>query len=92
MGDSLLVGGAKMGMDVRLCGPRSCWPDEDLVAECQDIAEQTGARITITDDPAKAVDGVDFLYTDVWVSMGEDKTSGTSGSSSSGRTRSTPTS
>jgi ornithine carbamoyltransferase len=72
MGDSLMVGGAKMGMDVRLCGPKHLWPDKDLVAECRTIAEQTGARITLSDDPAEAVKGVDFLYTDVWVSMGED--------------------
>ena len=68
-----MVGGAKMGMDVRLCGPKDLWPDTDLVAECRAIAEQTGARITLSDDPAEAVKGVDFLYTDVWVSMGEDK-------------------
>jgi ornithine carbamoyltransferase len=61
-----------MGMDVRLCGPKHLWPDKDLVAECRTIAEQTGARITLSDDPAEAVKGVDFLYTDVWVSMGED--------------------
>ena len=73
MGNSLLVGGAKMGMDVRLCGPKDLWPDTGLVAECQAIAEQTGARITLSDDPAEAVKGVDFLYTDVWVSMGEAK-------------------
>ena len=73
MGDLLLVGGAKMGMDVRLCGPKDLWPDTGLVAECQAIAEQTGARITLSDDPAEAVKGVDFLYTDVWVSMGEAK-------------------
>ena len=73
MGDSLMVGGAKMGMDVRLCGPKDLWPDEAFVAECRAIAEATGARITLSDDPAEAVKGVDFLYTDVWVSMGEDK-------------------
>jgi ornithine carbamoyltransferase len=73
MGDSLLVGGAKMGMDVRLCGPKSLWPDKALVKTCQAIAAETGARITLSDDPAKAVKGVDFLYTDVWVSMGEAK-------------------
>ena len=73
MGDSLLVGGAKMGMDVRLCGPKDLWPGDELVATCHAIAEDTGARITLTDDPAEGVKGVDFLYTDVWVSMGEDK-------------------
>jgi ornithine carbamoyltransferase len=72
MGDSLLVGGAKLGMDVRLCGPRELWPDPELVKTCKAVAKQTGARITLTDDPAKGVAGADFLYTDVWVSMGED--------------------
>jgi ornithine carbamoyltransferase len=71
MGDSLLVGGSKLGMDIRLCGPRDLWPHDDLVATCRAIAAETGARITITDDPAVGVKGVDFLYTDVWVSMGE---------------------
>jgi ornithine carbamoyltransferase len=73
MGDSLLVGGAKMGMDVRLCGPKDLWPDKALVADSKAIAKETGAKITLTDDPAVGVKGVDFLYTDVWVSMGEDK-------------------
>ncbi len=72
MGDSLLVGGAKMGMDVRLCGPKHLWPDKELVAECKAVAKETGAKVTLTDDPAVGVKGVDFLYTDVWVSMGED--------------------
>jgi ornithine carbamoyltransferase len=72
MGDSLLVGGSKMGMDVRLCGPRDLWPDKALVKACQDIAKETGARITLTEKPAEGVKGADFLYTDVWVSMGED--------------------
>ncbi|HEY7738235.1 MAG TPA: ornithine carbamoyltransferase [Candidatus Limnocylindria bacterium] len=71
MGDSLMVGGVKMGMDVRLCGPRHLWPDADLVKECKAIAKETGARLTLTDDPAVGAKGVDFLYTDVWVSMGE---------------------
>jgi ornithine carbamoyltransferase len=73
MGDSLLVGGAKLGMDVRLCAPQALWPTDDLVAECRRIADDTGARITITEDTAEGVAGVDYLYTDVWVSMGEDK-------------------
>jgi ornithine carbamoyltransferase len=73
MGDSLLVGGAKLGMDVRLVSPRSLWPADDLVATSREIAKETGARITITDDPAEGVKDVDYLYTDVWVSMGEDK-------------------
>jgi ornithine carbamoyltransferase len=72
MGNSLLVGGAKLGMDVRLCAPRSLWPHDELVATCRAIAADTGARVTLTEDPAEGVAGVDFLYTDVWVSMGED--------------------
>ena len=72
MGNSLLVGGSKLGMDVRLCAPRSLWPNDELVATCRGIAEETGARITLTEDPAEGVAGVDFLHTDVWVSMGED--------------------
>jgi ornithine carbamoyltransferase len=73
MGDSLLIGGAKLGMDVRLCGPKHLWPTDDLVKQCRDVAKDTGARITLTDDPKEGVKGVDFIYTDVWVSMGEDK-------------------
>jgi ornithine carbamoyltransferase len=69
--NSLLVGGAKLGMDVRLCAPKSLWPDKNLIATCRRIATQTGARITITDDIATGVAGADYLYTDVWVSMGE---------------------
>jgi ornithine carbamoyltransferase len=72
MGDSLLIGGSKLGMDVRLCAPRELWPHDDLVARCREIAEATGARVTLTEDPAEGVKDVDFLYTDVWVSMGED--------------------
>jgi ornithine carbamoyltransferase len=71
MGNSLLVGGAKMGMDVRLGAPKSCWPAADLVSTCREIAADTGARITLTEDRDEAVRGVDFLHTDVWVSMGE---------------------
>ena len=71
MGDSLLVGGAKLGMDVRLCAPKALWPEDELVKQCKAIAKDTGARITLTDDPKVGVKGVDFLYTDVWVSMGE---------------------
>jgi ornithine carbamoyltransferase len=71
MGNSLMVGAAKMGMDFRAAAPKQCQPSEELVAQCREIASQTGATITITDDVAKAVKGVDFLYTDVWVSMGE---------------------
>jgi ornithine carbamoyltransferase len=71
MGDSLMIGGVKMGMDVRLCGPKHLWPNADLVKDCKAIAKDTGARLTLTDDPAVGAKGVDFLYTDVWVSMGE---------------------
>jgi ornithine carbamoyltransferase len=71
MGDSLMVGGAKMGMDVRLCGPKHLWPDPELVKQSKAVAQETGAKITLTDDPAVGAKGVDFLYTDVWVSMGE---------------------
>ncbi len=71
MGNSLLIGGAKMGMDVRLCAPKACQPEPEVQAYARAIAEKTGARITITDDIAAAVQGVDFVYTDVWVSMGE---------------------
>jgi ornithine carbamoyltransferase len=71
MGDSLMIGGAKMGMDVRLCGPKDLWPDPALVAEARAIAATTGARLTLTDDVAVGVKEADFLYTDVWVSMGE---------------------
>ncbi len=73
MGDSLLIGGAKMGMDVRLCAPKVCWPEQSIQDEAQAIAKETGARITITEDVDTAVTGVDFVYTDVWVSMGEPK-------------------
>jgi len=73
MGDSLLIGGAKMGMDVRLCAPKVCWPQQSIQDEAQAIAKETGARITITEDVDTAVAGVDFIYTDVWVSMGEPK-------------------
>ena len=73
MGNSLMVGGCKLGMDVRLCAPEHLWPADDLVKDCREIAEQTGARLTLTADVDEGVSGVDFLYTDVWVSMGEDK-------------------
>ncbi|MBP5482835.1 MAG: ornithine carbamoyltransferase [Bacteroidales bacterium] len=71
MGNSLLVGGAKMGMDVRIVAPKALQPSADLVSKCQEIAKETGARITITDDVDKGVKGCDFVYTDIWVSMGE---------------------
>lgn len=73
MGNSLLVGAAKMGMDIRLVAPEAFWPDAELVAQCREIAMQTGAKITLTEDVQEGVQGCDFLYTDVWVSMGESK-------------------
>ena len=69
--NSLMVGGCKLGMDVRLCAPESLWPDGSLVETCRAIASDTGARLTLTDSVEKGVAGADFLYTDVWVSMGE---------------------
>jgi len=71
MGNSLMVGAAKMGMDFRAVAPKQCWPEEALVAKCREIAKQTGAKITLTETVEEGVKGVDFLYTDVWVSMGE---------------------
>ena len=71
MGNSLLVGGAKMGMDVRIVAPKALQPAAELVEACRKVAEETGARITITDDVDAGVKGCDFIYTDVWVSMGE---------------------
>jgi ornithine carbamoyltransferase len=71
MGDSLLVGAAKMGMDFRLAAPTSLQPNTALIAQCQNIAQKTGAKIDITEDITAAIKGVDFVYTDVWVSMGE---------------------
>jgi ornithine carbamoyltransferase len=73
MGRSLLVMGALMGSDVRLAGPEELHPPKEVVGIAEDIARGTGARITITDNPAEAVSGVDFIHTDVWVSMGESK-------------------
>ncbi len=72
MGNSLMVGAAKMGMDFRAAAPKKYWPAKELVDECKRIAKETGAKITLTEKAADAVKGVDFIYTDVWVSMGED--------------------
>jgi ornithine carbamoyltransferase len=69
--NSLLLVAAKLGMDVRIGAPKDLWPASDHVETCQDFAAASGARITLTDDPIEAVSGVDFVYTDVWVSMGE---------------------
>jgi len=73
MGRSLLVMGALMGSDVRLAGPAELHPPKDVVDLARQVAERTGARITVTEDPAQAVSGADFIHTDVWVSMGEAK-------------------
>ena len=71
MGNSLLVGGAKMGMDVRIVAPKALQPSAELQAQCFAVARETGARITITDNVDEGVKGCDFVYTDIWVSMGE---------------------
>jgi ornithine carbamoyltransferase len=71
MGCSLLIGGTQMGMDVRICSPAELAPPPELVAQMRLLAQTTGARITLQADPIAAVAGADFLYTDVWVSMGE---------------------
>jgi ornithine carbamoyltransferase len=73
MGRSLLVMGALMGSDVRMVGPASLAPPDDVITTAREIADRTGATITITDDAAEGVSGVDFVHTDVWVSMGESK-------------------
>jgi ornithine carbamoyltransferase len=71
MANTYLVGGAKLGMDVRIAAPKSLWPHDDVVSLARGFAEETGAKITITEDVAEAVAGCDVLLTDVWVSMGE---------------------
>jgi len=71
MGNSLMVGSSKMGIDFRIAAPKAYQPSEELVSKCRAIANETGAKITITDNVDEAVKGADFLYTDVWVSMGE---------------------
>ena len=71
MGDSLLIGGAKMGMDVRLCAPKACWPDKAIIDYANATAVKTGAKVSVTENVKDAVKGCDFLYTDVWLSMGE---------------------
>ena len=73
MGDSLLIGAAKLGMDVRLCGPKSLWPDKAIVKAALEEAKATGARILLTEDVQQGVSECDVVYTDVWVSMGEDE-------------------
>ncbi len=71
MGNSLLLMGAKLGMDVRICSPKSLLPEQSIVDMCEKFAKESGARIMVTDDIDKAIKGVDFVHTDVWVSMGE---------------------
>lgn len=71
MGKSLLLIGAKLGMDVRIAAPKALWPHQEHIDACQRFADESGATITLTEDPAAAVKGVDFIHTDVWVSMGE---------------------
>ena len=73
MGNSLMVGAAKLGMDFRAAAPKQCQPTKELQKQCREIANQTGAKITVTEDVQEAVKDCDFLYTDVWVSMGEPK-------------------
>ena len=73
MGRSLLVTGAIMGSDVRICAPQDMWPAKDVQEAAAERAAESGARITLTDDPAEGLRGVDFVHTDVWVSMGEPK-------------------
>ncbi|MER5464981.1 ornithine carbamoyltransferase [Streptomyces sp. NPDC002668] len=73
MGNSYLVTGALLGMDVRIVAPKAYWPAEEIVARAREAAEVSGARITLTEDIAEGVRGADFVATDVWVSMGEPK-------------------
>ena len=71
MANSLLITGAMLGMDVRIVAPKSLWNDSEIIAQAKEIAEKTGAKITHTEDPKAGVKDVDFIYTDIWVSMGE---------------------
>ncbi len=71
MGSSLMVGAALIGMDIRLCGPQALWPDAALVERCRNLGLASGARITLTEKFAEGVEGCDYIYTDVWLSMGE---------------------
>ena len=71
MGDSLLQGAALMGMDLRIAAPRALWPAPEIQAQCEALARMSGAKLALTEAPLQAVEGVDFVYTDVWVSMGE---------------------
>ncbi len=71
MGNALMIGAAKMGIDLRLVAPKAYWPEQSLIQQCQTIAETTGGKITLTESVADGVYLCDYLYTDVWVSMGE---------------------
>ncbi len=71
MGNSLMVGGAKLGMDFRIAAPKEVQPDAELIDKCNEIAKETGAKITVTDNIKEGVNNADVIYTDVWVSMGE---------------------
>lgn len=73
MGNTMLEAAALVGLDLRLVAPQSCWPEAQLVEQCRDVAQQTGGKITLTENIADGVRGADFIYTDVWVSMGEAK-------------------
>ncbi|MEK6454684.1 ornithine carbamoyltransferase [Caldifermentibacillus hisashii] len=73
MGNSLLIGGAKVGMDIRICSPKELFPNEEIVNTAKEIAKQSNGKIMITSDVDKAVSGADVIYTDVWVSMGEEE-------------------
>jgi ornithine carbamoyltransferase len=73
MGNSLMTGAAIMGMDFRAFAPKKYWPEEQLVKKCRDLAKTSGAKITLSDNMDEAVKGVDYIYADVWLSMGEAK-------------------
>lgn len=73
MGNTMMEAAALVGLDLRLVAPKGCWPDSTLVEACRKAAEKTGGKITLTEDIAEGVNGADFIYTDVWVSMGEPK-------------------
>ncbi|OON39157.1 ornithine carbamoyltransferase [Izhakiella australiensis] len=74
MGNSMLEAAAVTGLDLRIVAPQSCWPQQQLIEECRQAAQANGGQITLTEDIASGVKGADFIYTDVWVSMGEPKT------------------
>lgn len=71
MGNSLMIAGCLMGMDVRIAAPKDLWPDEQYIARARELESRSMGRLTLTEDPLEGVDGVDFVHTDVWVSMGE---------------------